>query len=131
MKYKKPFTRYLSNVKDDGYKFLQQHYYYFTSISKLLAAAQKDMSSDQFNEGLKHLVTSFSPEKDISTSLGSMQLETASRYSWPKRKHRENTETPRSIFPRHTFSTADKEEAQTNLTYTYEPMDEDENEVVS
>lgn len=99
----KSFTRYLSNVKNDAFKPLEQQIAsqfsskmeYFSSISKLMTAAQKDLPPDQFKLELKQLVHTYWQDMDISELLGDMQLGSSTRYSSPKRKHKEDAGAPR------------------------------------
>lgn len=129
----KSFTRYRSNVCDDSHTYLQQpatdqppKMDYFDSIRRLLAAANKDLPPEQFHSDLTQVVTEYLPGVElILKGMEDMQLGTSSRYSSPKRKLQADAEAPPSIFLRRTWNEADKEEAQTNLTYTYQPMEED------
>jgi hypothetical protein len=133
----KSFTRYLSNAQGDGHKTLEQpntdqsqhKMDYIASAGKLLATAKKDMPLEQFTTSVLHLLTTLLPDLDISASLGRMQL--GSRHSSPKRKLGVDVGTSRSIHLRRSLPAADLNDTQTDLTYSYEPMDEDDSSVKS
>lgn len=126
----KTFTRYLSNVKDEGFKTLQLSNLahpttktdHFPPIDRLLTAAQSDLPPEQFQEAFKKLVQKYCPDMDLTAVIGDMHLG-STRHASPKRKLCGEMKTPRTTLLRRTV-VLDKEDIQTNLVYTYEPMDE-------
>jgi hypothetical protein len=126
----KTFTRYQSNVMGDGCKTLLQppsahpptKLVHFASIRRLLDSAKTELPPEQFQEELTQLVKEYLPDS-LAGELMDMHLG-AVRHTSPKRKLREEVQTPRSTLLRRTI-TPNKEEEQEVLVYTYEPMEEE------
>ncbi len=106
----KTFTRYLSNIKDDGYKSLilpsqvdtPTAMELLSSADRLISAARKLLSQEQFHEAFKQLVKTHWPDSDsITSDISDMRLGTT-RYPSPKRKLSSDVKTPRSTLLRRT-----------------------------
>jgi hypothetical protein len=126
----KTFNRYRSNAKGEGFKSLlpstsatkSSKVDYMASLSRLLEEASKELPRDQFQEALKQLVRPYFSDS-LSADIQDMQL-SSSRHGSPKRKLSAMT-TPRSLLRRTTID-MDKDEDSSDLTYTYETMEEDD-----
>jgi hypothetical protein len=137
------FSLYLSNAPDDRHKELTlpkspdtaTKFDHFEAISGLLAAARRDLHSDQFNAGLKKLAEQHLPSVDMTSTLdGLLRIRLSlTRATTPKR-NRDSPENSQRVTHQRRATPAAQErmEASKNLEYTYfMEVDSDETEANS
>jgi hypothetical protein len=103
---------------------------YFASMSRLAAAAKRELPPNDYETGLTKFLDQFrQPTDSLADALKSMQsvLMTARTTSPSKRNWTEKINPTSQLHKRRSeaFLQA-REEAQKNLAYTYSPMDTDE-----
>jgi hypothetical protein len=139
----KEFHRYTSNYYGNAHKTLQSptvqavtpRVDYFASMSRLAAAAKRELPLSDYEAGLTKFLDQFrQPTDSLSDALKSMQsvTVTARTTSPSKRNWTEEMDPTSQLHQLHkrrsdAFLQA-REEAQKNLAYTYSPMDTDEDD---